>query len=64
MNTIQSQMKAVFEEFLVQDAKFDGGNASAGTRARAAMMELTKLIKARRTEITEVKHQRTADKAA
>lgn len=56
-NTVE-QMKAQFEEFLAEDAKFTGGNGAAGTRARKALQEVAKLVKARRNEITAEKNAR------
>jgi hypothetical protein len=41
-----------------EDEKFIAGNSSAGTRARKALQEITKLVKARRNEITEEKNAR------
>lgn len=60
-NTVD-QLKERFNEFLTEDAKFSAGNASAGTRARKALQELAKLVKARRSEITEEKNARTEAK--
>ena len=62
-NTVE-QLKRAFEEFLAEDAKFTGGNSAAGTRARKALQEVAKLVKARRTEITEEKNARKEAKAA
>jgi hypothetical protein len=62
-NTVE-QLKAAFENFLAEDAKFTGGNSAAGTRARKALQEVGKLVKARRTEITEEKNARKEAKAA
>jgi hypothetical protein len=62
-NTVE-QLKTQFEEFLAEDHKFAAGNNAAGTRARKALQELTKLIKARRNEITEEKNARKEAKAA
>ena len=43
----------------INDAqKFDGGNASAGTRVRKAAMEATKGLKNLRATVTEVKNSR------
>jgi len=53
-NTVE-QLKSHFEAFLAEDAKFSSGNGAAGTRARKALQEVAKLVKARRTEITEEK---------
>jgi len=41
-----------------EDAKFEAGNSAAGTRARKALAEVGKLIKARRNEITATKNAR------
>jgi len=49
-------------EYQVQHEKFEKGNNSAGTRARKALGELTKAIKARRNEITTTKNERKAAK--
>lgn len=62
-NTVE-QLKAQFEEFLAEDAKFTGGNSAAGTRARKALAEVAKLVKARRNEITAEKNARKEAKAA
>ena len=62
-NTVE-QLKAAFDEFLSEDGKFVGGNNAAGTRARKALQEVGKLVKARRNEITEEKNSRKEAKAA
>ena len=51
-------IKDQMEEFLAEDAKFTAGNAAAGTRARKALGELAKAVKARRNEITAEKNAR------
>ncbi len=51
-------MQTTFEEFLKEDLKFTSGNSAAGTRARKALAELGKLVKARRNEITAEKNAR------
>jgi len=56
-NTVE-QLKAAFENFLAEDAKFSGGNNAAGTRSRKALQEVGKLVKARRNEITAEKNAR------
>jgi cobalamin biosynthesis protein CbiG len=61
-NTVE-QLKTQFETFLAEDAKFTGGNSAAGTRARKALQEAAKLIKARRNEITAEKNARKEAKA-
>jgi hypothetical protein len=37
MSNTTEQLKANFETFLAEDAKFTGGNGAAGTRARKAL---------------------------
>jgi hypothetical protein len=63
MSTVD-QIKEQFEAFLAEDAKFTAGNAAAGTRARKALGEVSKLVKARRNEITAEKNARKEAKAA
>ena len=48
---------------MAEDAKFTGGNSAAGTRARKALAEMGKLVKARRNEITAEKNARKEAKA-
>ena len=64
MSNTVDQLKAAFENFLAEDAKFSGGNSAAGTRARKALQEVGKLVKARRGEIAEEKNARKEAKAA
>lgn len=52
------ELKAAFEEFVKENEKFVAGNASAGTRARKALMDISKLTKARRSEISDEKAAR------
>jgi hypothetical protein len=59
-----TDLKTHYEEFLAEDAKFVAGNAAAGTRARKALAELGKAVKARRNEITAEKNARKEAKAA
>ena len=63
MDTTTNQLKTQFEEFLKEDAKFSSGNSAAGTRARKALAEVSKLVKARRNEITAEKNARKEAKA-
>ncbi len=63
MSNTVDQLKTQFEAFLAEDAKFDGGNSAAGTRARKALQEVAKLVKARRNEITAEKNARKEAKA-
>lgn len=62
--TTTNQLQAQFDAFLSEDAKFASGNSAAGTRARKALAEVAKLIKARRNEITAEKNARKEAKAA
>ncbi len=53
--TIQ-QIADAFADWQLNDTKFtEKGNKAAGTRARKALMDLTKLAKVRRAEISEAK---------
>jgi hypothetical protein len=63
MSTTQ-QITELVEQFVSEDTKFTAGNAAAGTRARKALAEISKLIKQRRNEITEEKNARKEAKAA
>lgn len=63
MSNTVDQLKEQFEAFLAEDSKFTAGNGAAGTRARKALQEMSKLIKARRNEITEEKNARKEAKA-
>ena len=54
--TTTEQIVEAFEQWRAEDEKFtDKGNKAAGTRARKALLELGKLAKARRAEISESK---------
>ena len=56
MSATIEQINAAFEQWQIDDAKFsEKGNKAAGTRARKALLELGKLAKARRAEISEAK---------
>jgi len=57
MSSSQELLNAV-EAWKVEDEKFTAGNNAAGTRARKALQEVAKLVKARRVEITEEKNAR------
>lgn len=63
MDTTTAQIQRALNDFLAEDTKFAGGNSAAGTRARKALAEMAKLIKARRNEITEEKNARKEAKA-
>ena len=59
--SIQSDLQAIVDtlnDALGDAGKFDGGNASAGTRVRKAAMAATKGLKALRNSVTEVKNSR------
>jgi hypothetical protein len=56
-------IKTHFDEYLMENEKFNKGNAAAGTRARKALAEMSKSIKARRNEITAEKAARKEAKA-
>jgi hypothetical protein len=64
MTTTVDQIKSEFDAFLAEDAKFTAGNSAAGTRARKALGEVGKLVKARRNEITAEKNARNEAIAA
>ena len=55
--TVQQLTDAV-AAWQVEDEKFVAGNNTAGTRARKALQEVAKLVKARRNEITAEKTAR------
>jgi len=57
MSVSQELLNAV-EAWKVEDEKFASGNNAAGTRARKALQEIAKLVKTRRTEISEEKNAR------
>ena len=62
MSSHQAILDAVAAYTTEQD-KFEAGNNAAGTRARKALAELAKAVKARRTEITDTKNARKEAKA-
>ena len=48
------KIKALMEEYIMEQDKFENNGVKASaTRARKALMEITKLAKTRRTEIQE-----------
>jgi len=61
MSDSTNLLKAAFDTYMAENAKFVAGNKSAGTRARKALMELGKLVKVRRAEIQDAKN---AEKSA
>jgi hypothetical protein len=58
-NEILNQLAA----YQAEHDKFEKGNNAAGTRARKALGELAKAVKARRNEITATKNERKEAKA-
>jgi len=62
MSTTVQQITDAVTTWQTEDEKFVGGNSAAGTRARKALQELSKLVKARRLEISEEKNLRKANK--
>ena len=59
----KEDMETNFNNYLAENEKFEKGNSAAGTRARKALGELGKAVKARRNEITAEKNARKAAKA-
>jgi len=57
MSTTATQLAEALATFQDEDAKFEAGNKSAGTRARKALMEIKKLADARRKEIQAAKNE-------
>lgn len=49
-------MQSLFDTYVIENEKFEGGNKAAGTRARKALAEIGKLVKVRRKEIQDVKN--------
>ena len=49
-------MQSLFDTYITENEKFEGGNKAAGTRARKALAEIGKLVKVRRKEIQDVKN--------
>ena len=58
-----SDLQPLFDTYLAENTKFEAGNSAAGTRARKALAELAKAVKARRNEITATKNARKEAKA-
>jgi len=60
MSETVQHLADAFVTWQIEDEKFAKGNSAAGTRARKALQEIAKLVKTRRTEITEEKNTRKA----
>ena len=58
-----SDIKTQLAAYEAEHEKFEKGNATAGTRARKALGELAKAVKARRNEITAEKTARKEAKS-
>tara|TARA_R110000868_G_scaffold115323_1_gene307987 strand:+ start:836 stop:1030 length:195 start_codon:yes stop_codon:yes gene_type:complete len=58
MSETVQQITETLASWQIEDEKFVNGNGAAGTRARKALQELTRLAKDRRKEITEEKNAR------
>ena len=58
-----NDIKTSLTAYEAENEKFTKGNSAAGTRARKALAELSKAVKARRNEITEEKNARAEAKA-
>jgi hypothetical protein len=62
MMTHHENLVSLFDTYLAENAKFEEkGNKAAGTRARKALAEISKVIKERRKEIQDTK---TAEKTS
>ena len=60
--TNHENLVSLFDTYLAENAKFEEkGNKAAGTRARKALAEISKVIKERRKEIQDSK---TTEKAS
>lgn len=57
-------IQTAVDAYIIESTKFEGGNNAAGTRARKALAELGKAVKARRNEIAETKNARVEAKKA
>jgi hypothetical protein len=58
-----NEINTHLEAYLSEHEKFEKGNSAARTRARKALGELGKAVKARRNEITAEKNARKEAKA-
>jgi|TARA_B110000305_G_C19139164_1_gene492613 hypothetical protein len=54
--SVHEDILAAVETYVAESAKFDSGNKSAGTRARAALQEIKNQAQARRLEIQAIKN--------
>lgn len=57
MSNSHDNLLVLIEQYIEENEKFtDKGNKAAGTRARKALMEITKVCKDRRREIQDAKN--------
>lgn len=57
MSNTHNDLLVLVEEYIENNEKFSSkGNKAAGTRARKALMDISKLCKDRRKEIQEAKN--------
>jgi len=64
MSETSQQLLDAIEAWKVDDEKFTAGNNAAGTRARKALQEVARLVKTRRSEITDERNARKESKGA
>ena len=53
---MSAELAQLVEEYNTNNAKFESGNAVAGTRARKSLMDIKKFCDTRRKEIQESKN--------
>jgi hypothetical protein len=63
MSNITELLNGFVQTFSTEYSKFSSGNASAGTRARKALQEITKVARDGRKSIQEEKNSRKNNKA-
>ena len=59
---LTKQMVNAFETYIIENERFLDGSNDAGKRARIALSLLSKLAKARRAEIQEIKNTKSSNK--
>jgi|ETNvirenome_6_85_1030632.scaffolds.fasta_scaffold109447_2 hypothetical protein len=57
-----AKLEESFTSWKLEDEKFQNGNNAAGTRARKALQEISKMVKERRQEISTEKVARKESK--
>ena len=55
-HTIHEQIVSMYETYIAENEKFEGGTKASAARARKALGEMGKLAKAKRAEIQEKKN--------